>query len=82
MGMTITEKILAKSAGKDIVKPDDVNWFMVGDKAKIIEGLEKLGELTIYDRTAYNDQDIIEAIGDAEIIFTNKTPFFPKLQFF
>lgn len=46
------------------LNPGDLSW----------EGLEKLGELTIYDRTAYNDQDIIEAIGDAEIIFTNKTP--------
>ena len=46
------------------LNPGDLSW----------EGLERLGELTVYDRTAYNDQDIIEAIGDAEIIFTNKTP--------
>ena len=46
------------------LNPGDLSW----------EGLEELGELTVYDRTVYNDQDIIEAIGDAEIIFTNKTP--------
>ena len=46
------------------LNPGDLSW----------ERLEKLGDLTIYDRTAYNDQDIIAAIGDAEIIFTNKTP--------
>jgi glycerate dehydrogenase len=46
------------------LNPGDLSW----------EGLEKLGKLTVYDRTAYNDQDIIAAIGDSEIIFTNKTP--------
>ncbi len=51
------------------LNPGDLSW----------EGLEKLGKLTIYDRTAYNDQDIIEAIGDAEIIFTNKTPLSKKV---
>ena len=42
--------------------PGDLSW----------EGLEKLGELTVYDHTA---ADLIDQrIGDAEIIFTNKTP--------
>ena len=42
--------------------PGDLSW----------EGIAKLGELTVYDRT--NAADIIPRIGDAEIIFTNKTP--------
>lgn len=29
--------------GKQVVKPEQVNWFVVGDKAKIIDKLEKLG---------------------------------------
>ena len=45
--------------------PGDLSW----------EGLEKLGELTVYDRTSLTDeQEAIERIGDAEIVFTNKTP--------
>ena len=42
--------------------PGDLSW----------EGLEKLGELTVYDRTAA--EDIVSRIGDAEVVFTNKTP--------
>ena len=42
--------------------PGDLSW----------KGIEKLGELTIYDRTA--KEEIISRIGDAEIIITNKTP--------
>ena len=42
--------------------PGDLSW----------DGFEKFGALTVYDRTP-NDQ-IIERIGDAEIIITNKTP--------
>jgi glycerate dehydrogenase len=45
--------------------PGDLSW----------EGLEKLGELTVYDRTAYREDPLIaERIGDAEIIVINKTP--------
>lgn len=44
------------------LNPGDLTW----------EGLEKIGELTVYDRTPA-DQIILRA-GDAEIIFTNKTP--------
>ncbi len=45
--------------------PGDLSW----------EGLEKLGELTVYDRTAYADSPLIaERIGKAEIVVTNKTP--------
>ena len=43
--------------------PGDLSW----------EELEKLGELTVYDRTPYDDAEIIRRIGDAEIVLTNKT---------
>jgi glycerate dehydrogenase len=46
------------------LNPGDLNW----DK------LKTFGNVTVFDRTAYNDVDIIRNIGDAEIIFTNKTP--------
>lgn len=42
--------------------PGDLSW----------EGFEKLGELTVYDRTPA--EKVIERIGDAEIVITNKTP--------
>lgn len=32
-----------RGTAKTMIKPEDLNWFMVGDKAKIIEGLEKIG---------------------------------------
>ena len=45
--------------------PGDLSW----------EELEKLGELTVYDRTAYADSPLIaQRIGEAEIVVTNKTP--------
>ena len=45
--------------------PGDLSW----------EGLERLGELTVYPRTPHHDKPaIIKAIGDAEIVLTNKTP--------
>ena len=45
--------------------PGDLSW----------EALEKYGELTVYDRTAYMDSPVIaERIGDAEIVISNKTP--------
>ncbi|WP_298034930.1 D-2-hydroxyacid dehydrogenase [uncultured Dysosmobacter sp.] len=45
--------------------PGDLSW----------EGLEKLGELTVYDRTSLTDEnEAIARIGDAEIVLTNKTP--------
>ena len=49
------------------LNPGDLSW----------EKLKKFGELTIYDRTEYDNDKIINAIGDAGIIFTNKTPL-PK----
>ena len=42
--------------------PGDLSW----------EGLEKLGELTVYDRTPVSD--VIKRIGDAQAVLTNKTP--------
>lgn len=45
--------------------PGDLSW---GE-------LEKLGGLTVYDRTSYVEDPLIaERIGDAEIVITNKTP--------
>lgn len=45
--------------------PGDLSW----------QELERLGELTVYDRTNLTDtRQIIERIGDAQVVFTNKTP--------
>jgi glycerate dehydrogenase len=43
------------------LNPGDLSW----------ESLRELGELTVYDRT--NEEDVLERIGDAEAVFTNKT---------
>lgn len=42
--------------------PGDLSW----------KGFEELGELTVYDRTPV--EKVIERIGDAEVVYTNKTP--------
>lgn len=42
--------------------PGDLSW----------SGLEALGELTVYDRTPA--EMIVDRIGDADIVYTNKTP--------
>ena len=44
--------------------PGDLSW----------EGFEALGEVTVYDRTPHADDEIIRRIGDADIVYTNKTP--------
>ena len=45
--------------------PGDLDW----------SGIESFGALTVYDRTSLTDeQEIIQRIGDAEIVITNKTP--------
>ena len=45
--------------------PGDLSWDELG----------ALGELTVYDRTPVTDEDeIIRRIGDAELVYTNKTP--------
>jgi len=63
------------------LNPGDISW---GE-------LEKIGELTVYDRTSYDynsDALQISRIKDAEVVFTNKTPLsrnalenMPKLKF-
>lgn len=44
------------------LNPGDISW----------EGLEAFGEVTVYDRT--KAEDVVERIGDAEVVYTNKTP--------
>lgn len=44
------------------MNPGDLSW----------DALSKLGDLTVYDRTAASE--VAERIGNTEIIFTNKTP--------
>lgn len=44
--------------------PGDLSW----------EGFERLGDLTVYDRTPKVPDEIVRRIGDAEIVITNKTP--------
>ena len=44
--------------------PGDLSW----------DALAAFGELTVYDRTPYEDEEIARRIGDAEIVFTNKCP--------
>ena len=45
--------------------PGDLSW----------DALKDLGDLTVYDRTDVNDEAlIISRIGDAEAVYTNKTP--------
>ena len=44
------------------LNPGDITW----------KGIEKLGSLTVYDRTPADE--IINRIGNAEVVFTNKTP--------
>ena len=53
------------------LNPGDLDW----------KGLEAIGDCTVYDRTSLTDvQEAINRIGDAEIVFTNKTPM-PKSLF-
>jgi len=47
--------------------PGDLSW----------EDVDKLGELTVYDRCA-GEEEIIERIAGAEIVITNKTPLSRK----
>ncbi|MHC1685564.1 MAG: D-2-hydroxyacid dehydrogenase [Clostridiaceae bacterium] len=49
------------------LNPGDISW----------KCMEQFGELKVYDRTSYdlNSEDlIVERVGDAEVVFTNKTP--------
>ena len=50
--------------------PGDLSWDELG----------KLGDLTVYDRTSLTDEnEAIARIGDAEVVFTNKTPITKKI---
>lgn len=44
------------------LNPGDLDW----------KGFEALGDVTVYDRTG--DDQILERIGDASVVITNKTP--------
>lgn len=46
------------------LNPGDLTW----------KGLEQFGDLKVYDRTNFNPKTIIETIGDADVVFTNKVP--------
>jgi glycerate dehydrogenase len=47
------------------LNPGDLSWA----------GLERMGTCRVYDRTSLTDmQEVIANIGDAEAVFTNKTP--------
>jgi glycerate dehydrogenase len=46
------------------LNPGDISW----------DPVKKFGELTVYDRTAFIPEKIIERIGNAGIVLTNKTP--------
>ncbi|SHJ29339.1 D-2-hydroxyacid dehydrogenase [Pseudozobellia thermophila] len=46
------------------LNPGDLSW----------RKLEDLGTLKVYDRTPIDTSSVVAAIGDAEIVFTNKTP--------
>jgi glycerate dehydrogenase len=49
------------------LNPGDLSW----------DGIKKFGELTVHDRTDFLPKIIIDTIGNADIVFTNKTPL-PK----
>ena len=50
--------------------PGDLSW----------SALEQFGDLTVYDRTSLTDEDeAIARIGDAEAVYTNKTPITKKV---
>lgn len=46
------------------LNPGDLNW----------DGIARLGELVVHDRTDFSPDKVIQTIGDAEVVFTNKTP--------
>lgn len=46
------------------LNPGDLTW----------QGLEALGRTTVYERIPYINEEIVTAIGDADAVFTNKTP--------
>ena len=50
------------------INPGDLDWKQI----------EEIGELTVYDRTA--PEDIVSAVGDAEIVLTNKVVFTAEIM--
>lgn len=51
--------------------PGDLSWAE----------LEKYGDLTVYDRSSLTDEnEAIARIGDAEVVYTNKTPITKKVM--
>ncbi|WP_268912464.1 D-2-hydroxyacid dehydrogenase [Lentilactobacillus sp. SPB1-3] len=46
------------------LNPGDLSW----------KPLKNMGDVTIYDRTPHDQTEILKRIGDAEIVFDNKTP--------
>jgi len=46
------------------LNPGDLDWA----------GIKKLGDLVVHDRVDHSPSAVIKAIGDAEIVYTNKTP--------
>jgi glycerate dehydrogenase len=46
------------------LNPGDLSW----------DGIKQFGELTVHDRTAFEPEYVIKTIGDADVVFTNKTP--------
>ena len=46
------------------LNPGDLNW----------DGLKAHGDLTVLERVDHSADAIIKAIGDAEIVYSNKTP--------
>jgi len=49
------------------LNPGDLTW----------NGIKQFGELALHDRTGFSPENVIKTIGDADIVFTNKTPL-PK----
>ena len=46
------------------LNPGDLSW----------DDLKEFGDMVVYDRTKFESEEIIKNIGDAEAVFTNKTP--------
>jgi glycerate dehydrogenase len=49
------------------LNPGDLSW----------DGIKQFGDLTVHNRTGFAPENVIKTIGDADVIFTNKTPL-PK----
>ncbi|MBO0439336.1 D-2-hydroxyacid dehydrogenase [Candidatus Enterococcus ikei] len=49
--------------------PGDLSW----------SSLEKLGNLTVYDRSPLSEAELVKRIGDAQVVLTNKTPLTKKV---